>query len=1174
MNNIGASTVPFKGGVWGGMSTQSRSSQGFFELLENCYVSSDGQEIRPMPGFKTYMDFTTARGLTTASPAAGFYRDVVDAKVPTIGTTGNYTYRDTSILGVEANTLSVYADPTHVHGFEQVSGRWILFGETRHRVEPIKDSGGINYVYVTAYSYDGGTGETILTLSSNYLTGAGAFHAVDTTALPNSRSNFRIWLTGLTGGGASALNVSTPFGTPHTVTAFPAANQIRINTSITSAANNATGQTGVIGWVTRDYDSSSTVSDDHESLTIWTAAPDDVNEPLSICWPAYVANRQRDFGDWVAVPNIILEGGSAGCSRRRQAILPYRIVPHVAGNRLIMVAPGYNCVFQAPVVIPVEDITSSQTHGITWRFNDVYDKPRSLGLPKAIMFVDNETSYSANNWNIRSGGGADTAFGGSDHTDRAGTYKFAVAYKDEVTGETGVISEPMTLTIDPTSVTKLRVRIIVLFPGYLLCESLAMSINLYRTAKNGEAFYFDQSFDMATLLETTPTAFNFTGAVYGAFSSGTPDEYWHCIHLHPKYTADDLLRKNRGAVPKIEQMPMGCKAARTVRGGWTVFGGALGNSGVRNELWESSLSMTYNSSAGAAATFATADLVHHKLATNLSATFGLTTDTTWGCAGKGLPSSYSGQEIVSQKLFPYPRQVVRLSKVVNNVSAGTTGTASLEMRQQRWQVEKSPLLNAVDIDRQNQPTFLRLPRGRLQISEADNPGVVPVTNTTIVSKEESEDIEGIGEANGQMVVCTRSKTYIVAFGQSPVGIPGEQASDQFGCIGANTMVSFDHGCAWISDRGPCAVVNGGFQWIGQQIQHLFHGPTARYLRDSTGMMRHAWGAHDAERGLIYFGMFADRGNGTSDRYQGAYAGSAQYWSGNPADANDQAKSRFPCDEILVYSYRVGAWSVWRPSLKLLVKWMTSGIDSDGIKRMFFLGSDNRVYVLDDKFSEWNKDAVELTVAAANTTAATTVSVTGASVLDATITGRGAADNYWNAGMHVLVVSQQEGRPLIKATTLSNVEANQPSAGLTRLTLADAVTVAAGDKVYVGVRKMTVKTNYANLKLGEATRVGRIGVRYSMESLYGNGGDTQHLAYASARAVTSVMRNSVPTRVEVSLTAGDSSDGYTLLGIDSGDGLVIERQFSQGSVQGQNTKVDMTIYSGASVRLNDFYMDIQ
>ena len=209
----------------------------------------------------------------------------------------------------------------------------------------------------------------------------------------------------------------------------------------------------------------------------------------------------------------------------------------------------------------------------------------------------------------------------------------------------------------------------------------------------------------------------------------------------------------------------------------------------------------------------------------------------------------------------------------------------------------------------NQNSYLLLPRGKIQISEPDNPGVTPATNITTIANELDEDVEAIGDVGGQAVICTRSRTYMLGFGGSPVGVLPDVASDRFGCIAPNSMVEFDGGCAWISDRGPVAMVGGAVQWIGEPLERLFYGVGARYLRDRKGMMRHSWACHDAERGLLYFGVFANRGSGTDfmvyvDSRFGNYS-----WADteNTADA-DKIRSRFPCDEVLVYSYRVGAWA--------------------------------------------------------------------------------------------------------------------------------------------------------------------------------------------------------------------------------------------------------------------------
>jgi hypothetical protein len=1170
----GAVQINYRGdGPWRGMTTQSLATPGMFELLENCYVSSDGMEIRPMPGFKTYIDLTTPHNQTTG--AGGFDGTITDARRPAYTAAGSYRFN--TPLGSITQDLAVYSDMTHIHGFEQVAGRFILFGENNFRKEPIRNSGNTAYIFITDYTFS--AAGTILTFNQNYrVAGAQPFNAVDTTiGAANTRQTFRLWITGLTGPGAGFLN-----NIAHTVDitagSYPAANQLRILTSIVNAGNNGTGQTGYVDWITQDFTSSpNSPSDDTESLAIWTVPPTfgtpglPGSLPITAAFRAEVANRQRDFGD---ATTTIIEGGDAGCSRRRQLNLPFRLVPHVAGNRLIMVAPGYNCVFQAPAIIPI-NFEATVTDGITWTNNDVYDRPRCLGLPKAVMWADLVTTFvgnSANTYTAAGGGAAaGTAFGGSsagppDVRPRAGKYKFAVAYKDEATGETGLISETIEVTTDATTDTFEGIRLFVLHPGYLMHECLALVVNVYRSQRNGEELFFDRTVPMDAFFASirAGAALGLISAKYGVQPSAAANEYRHYVELRLPFTSDEDLKKNVGALPVIEQMPMGAKAGRTIRGGWTVFGGALGNSGNHLDLWKSNLSLTYDKNS-AANLYPFPDQVFSRFAKNTSAAPpGINSGhLQWGCGVRGIPPAYSGQEVFSRSLYPYPRETVRLNKLVNNVSSFTAPAtfAQDQLREIRYQIEKSPVFPESDINQLVQDAFLKLPRAQVQVSEADNPGVTPATNTKIISHESGEDVEAIGEANGQLVVCTRGRTYIVGYSQSPIQSEPELATDQFGCCGANTMTQLDFGSAWISDRGPCAVLGGGFKWIGEQIQAFFTGAGARYLRDSTGMMRHAWSAHDPDRGLIYFGMFADRGNGTANEFSLTYLGSSRQWDSSFFD--DLAKSRWPCDEILVYSYRVDSWSVWRPPLNLLVKWMTRAIDQEGKPRMFFLGSDNRVYIMDDDYSMWNPQPITATVMSAST--GTVIATNGTFGTDVTARGNGT---FWIAGMTVLVISQAAGANLIKRTTLTSISGSD-------VTVADAVTVASGDTIQIGVRASTIKTNFLSPKLYDTARNSKIGVRYVVD------GPSNTTAYAKAQVLTTQDQDSEPTGVIQNLNDPEpSQDQYTYLGLKGDESTeakvarVLDRALSRGAAQGTNSRLQLDLVGGASVRLQDLYAEAQ
>ena len=1176
MGNPGSVRAGFRGdGPWRGMTTQSLATPGMFELLENCYVSSDGSEIRPMPGFKTYGDFSLAHNNTTG--AGGLNGLVTDARRPVSAVTGNYRFNTAA-----TQSLAVWSEPTHIHGFEQVSGRFILFGEDDFRREPIRNSGDTAYIVITDYTFN--AAGTILTFNQNYRTGANTFNAVDTTiGAGNSRLTFRIWITGLTGPGAVFLN-NIVHTIDTTAGSFPAANQFRILTSIVGPGNNGTGQSGSCDWITQDFTSSNTVSDDNESLTTWTIDTNitpglPTSLPVTVAYRAYVANRQRDFGD---ATTTIVEGGDVGCSRRRQLSIPYRLVPHVSGNRLIMVAPGYNCVFQAPVVIPI-NFENGSTDGLQWIANDLYDRPRCLGVPKAVQWQDytggSTNSYANGSGNTWTAAAAGNAFGGTNAAvvARQGKYTFAVRYRDEATGEVGLISEPVSVTTGGTDPFE-GVRLLVMFPGYLMHECLALTIDVFRTTKDGAVgdnnagLFFDRSFTMEAFFASSRAgaSLGLFSAKYGVQPSAAANEYRHYVELRLPYTTDEILKKNLTAPDPLTNMPMGAKAGRTIRGGWTVFGGALGNNGKRLELWKSQVALYYGTAAplgaGGDPLYPYPNQIFSRIAENTSASPpGLNSGhPQWGCGVHGIPPAYEGQEIFSRSLFPYPRETVRINKLVNPVTDFNPPATvpQSQLRELRYEIERSPIFADLDVSRDPQDAFLKLPRAQLQMSEADNPGVTPATNTIIVSHETGEDVEAIGEANGDLVVCTRGKTYIIGYAESPKnGVP-QLATDQFGCIGANTMVQFDFGCAWISDRGPCAVMGGSFRWIGEDLQHFFCGETARYKRDTTGMMRHSWACHDPDRGLIFFGLFADRGVGTANEASIVYRGNSTKWT-QGSFFKDEQYSRFPCDEILIYSYKADAWSVWRPPLNLLVKWMARGVDIEGQPRTFFLGSDNRIYQLDDAFAMWNAQPIQSTVQSAST--GTVIATNGAFGTDTTARGNGT---FWVAGMDVLVVKGIDGRPLIKRTTLVSISGGN-------VTVADSVTVESGDIVIIGSRAMTLKTTFVSPKLYETAREGKVAIRYAIDGAVGA------TSYAQGAVLTTKMEDSEPEGDRQHLNdEGTGFDHYAFLGErdDESDSAHVVRcmdhEFSLGSAQGTNARLELTVVGGASLRLQDLYTEAQ
>ena len=1165
MGQIGSAPWSFKSDTgWRGMTTSSKSLPQHFDLLENCYVSGDGSEIRSMPGYVCLVDpVSDARVATDTGPTAapfGYESIHIDARRPVVTSVVADSYNTMSTAAAATDVMYIWNRPKVIHGVEQVHGRWVFFGESTDRYEPIFNAGRTAFVYIESYD-DSGAGTTVdLTLNAIPSTGAGSFNAVS-----NQFGINKVYIEGITGTLASLLN-----GKVHTVSGV-SSNVVTITTNPGGTISSVTLQTpAIIARVSHksSTDPSTDISHDKESLTIWTATSKGSvwSNPIERVYPAHVANRQRDFGD--ATGNI-REGAtdtfdSTTCvSRRAQLPLPYRIVPHVAGNRLIMVAPGYGCVFQAPVIAPVDFSESSDAAGIQWISNDIFDKPRALGVPKCVQYEDADRTTATSihitdaslipGW-TGIGTSASYSFGGSDASvsARNGTYKFRFAYKDEVTGEVGLLSEPLEIKVTSAIYAFQGVQLLVYFPGYLLHESLALSINVYRTVKDGDTYYFDRTIPVRAWRGAATTGAD--SSKYGLIPTVSPaaGAYYHHVIYPAVYQSDDLLKKQDGYVPEaVEQMPMGAKCGRTIRG-FTFLGGSMGNSGPSDELQRGTLTLEYDNTGGVAATHYNYNELTTRSTSAVAPPYESQEDG-FGCAGKAIPPAYMGQRIVSKTLFPYPRQSVQLNKLINTI----TGDQVTRLADVRYSILDTPLRSTevvADNKFRNQNSYLLLPRGKIQISEPDNPGVTPATNITTIANELDEDVEAIGDVGGQAVICTRSRTYMLGFGGSPVGVLPDVASDRFGCIAPNSMVEFDGGCAWISDRGPVAMVGGAVQWIGEPLERLFYGVGARYLRDRKGMMRHSWACHDAERGLLYFGVFANRGSGTDfmvyvDSRFGNYS-----WADteNTADA-DKIRSRFPCDEVLVYSYRVGAWSVWRPPLCLGIQWMTRGLDADGNNRTVFLGNDKRLYALDDAFGQFDRDCNKTAIAQTGSVTTITGLTTGIKM---------------RASMTAAFYSGGDGElaTLIGKRTIDSVTS-------TTITLDSAITLPTGGcTMLVGPHECSIKTTFVNWKRGEKAQVGQMGMRYNLWSRYSTGetvGVEPQVAFASVSGLSSERTDGVWSPKTSSYTTNGSTT-YTALSETPGYEHVFEREFGLGEVGGKNHQFQFDLIGGAQIRLHELY----
>lgn len=757
----------------------------------------------------------------------------------------------------------------------------------------------------------------------------------------------------------------------------------------------------------------------------------------------------------------------------------------------------------------------------------------------------------------------------ADQDTRFGTYKFAIAYRDTATGEVGPLSEPVEITVEQGDLVDsgIGIRLFIMHPGYLMSECGALQVELYRTKRDDDAaepaYFFDSVVPMEAMQPTAPhaPAGGYHSTVFGVQpSTSASAPYNHYVAYDVPYKTDAELEEagSRYVPSGLERMPAGAGCVRTGRG-ITVYGGRTGDAGSSDEMVRSLLTTTYTGEVGLSFTR------HDQLTlrggvTTLSATY--TLDGPWLCANAYIPSSYAGLgQVFGTGLFPFPAQSAVLNKQLNNETDG--GTFSV-FDYQRFQIDNTPFdkESIAWTGHAGIQAFLILPVGRFEWSIVGQPTFTPATNIGFVDAESDEDIQAIGTWGGAFVLATRRNAYILQYAEDVRPTP-DLAHPECGGIAANTMVEFDSGTAWMGDRGPIALTAGGAAQIGQDLERDFFGRRARYLRDSKGLMRHAWSCHDPERGLVYFGVFANRNVGTANEVTINFRGTDVDWDA----ASDEAKSRFPCDEILVLSYRTGAWSVWVPPAGLEVLWMEREFDVAGVPRILMLCADWRIYALDDEFNDTNKDPIVRS--ATNRGSSGALTFTGAVGSDAAALGAG--ENFVRVGMEVLLTRSQ--RPIAFGAVTSF------TATSVTVSWEDAVTWEVGDQVHIGVRSMQIETNWFSTTGHEDPgSASAIHVRYSTSSLV-----SRDPAFASqpaaikAQAWASKSPGDIDgvERPETGMSGDQDEIGpWDPLGYSQPDENRINptRKLTKGRPVGQSLKVRLRAVGGAQVKISDIVVE--
>jgi hypothetical protein len=1186
-------------GPWRGRSTRCLSDRGgrYQKRIVNGYVSGDGNEIRSF-GWRTLLDLTAVNNADN-----GFRRYVFDAAYPVMTSESPYIYEFLGTTSPDARlTLKCRADEVHIHAFEQVHDVVTLIGEAMHREIPIYTTARVK-ITVTGVSLtagldwriemsgdastgrsDGDNGTGMHGLTNGDIVYIDEIEITDTSSPEITQAMADAYLSGRfhpvksRSGGFIILKTSMPgaIASGGVTTATGEIHRTRGNASDVYSTPNPPSP-----WEPSIYHR----IDDPMCLTTWT-----VREALSLsdpasrkCMPAWVANRQRDFGDAGSAgfsplwDGVRMPGTSPdvyrGWSRRRQRPLPYRVNPEVAGDRIVIAAPSYLCCFQIPAMLPIEpedwpsppaSWSPAGGSGMLWFANDLYDKPRCLGVPKG-MVID---SLAKNPISPGSGGTPGTVpydfqTYSSPTTAAAwsgGAYRIAISYVDDVTGEEGLASDP----IDVTITNGLGIQLYVMHPGYMMPECLCRRINVYVAPPGTEAMGFYTSLPLRHGQPgSTGNAFS---AKYGVTTqvSASPDaaNLWHNVWLpflgSPLTNAIDFSR----LAPQSGQMPRGAETAKFI-GGILLTVGHSGTHGNVGEVLRSTMSADFSRNTLAFGCLSPdevqvrafkSDLVEQS--TPASSTPAM--DGGFMVAGNLFPSAYEGLPIFTRDLLTAPHNrfqidVLKNFRTVNDFSGGfgSPGARDLSMTQRLRTVHDiRDRTNAPDVLRKQKEVFVLLPRGQIQVGDPGRTGAVSSTNIQFMDGRRDDDGIAIGDSNGTAVICSKKETYALAWHRTPQGNVPKLVTPEHGCIATNSMVQFDGGCAWIGARGPVAMTGNGFAWVGEQIEDDFHDDELRYRTDSKGLSRCTWGAHDGSRGLVMWGLIT-----STATHQMEYKGvSATY-----ANSSDEARSRFPCDEVLIWSYRANAFSTWRPPSGLEVLWMRELKLGDGSKRMCFLAADKRIYALGDEWSDTNEAAF---VAGALNSGEDSVDLVIAQDFGTdTVGGNGGGSRGDSTLLRVgmSVVQYDADHNVIHETTVAALDVDDQS-----VTLTDAATWAVGDVFEIGLRpKLVFETTY----IGENTDGMNV---QAIHLRYGTIGPGK--AHADVTAKITNLNDTAPT--DAGMVEHDTAAVHYQqlvvgeLNSTEFDRIGQRRTFEQGRPDGAEVSFTVSVLGSAGVRITD------
>lgn len=739
------SDVSMRQGTWRGIDRQSDMAPGDADFIElkNGYVSTDGTEIRRMPGWKAVMKPQFAEAFTINTFTNGATTSI---KV------------NTNITGVTANHGLAVGDNVRIVGNSSIANGYytvsVVVDSTEFTIaETTVSSSTDGTVYVDRLGSPHGfkqiLGRTVF-VGEDHATNSGASFSVVAIEIPSGGPTYITirgivgWDVGepITGGLTIAGSGDATFNGFYAESSTEVVGLSRIKIDVDKSATTPTASATTLTFGTVKEHIAAWVEEDLPSA----GSPPECAEYWPSCNILPTFSDQRDF-----------------FPIRRKSVLDS------SEDRLLIASPGYGCCFQVPIRQLEKSLSTSPQ----------LKKVMGLGVPKGAAI-----SYAA------ATPGANAFTTGYSHV--------MVAYRNRVTGEIGLISEPFELnggSNETDGTLKVALGREVLREFCLLHDILLFAFDTAGSAASAKLIYVG-----TVSTEASPWG-------RGELS----------ITFNKTACLDNALAQTY-RIPFLEQMPRGSKFIKTVRG-YTLGGGALGNIGNASSVDE-----IYTEATGS-------NPEDKEIRVGL---------LPINVGGELLPSSYQG--VVLQSPPSDSHGVTRLNVLKELWYAGATGDY-----RHHWDAEDS-----FQKDSGRYGTLL-YDRGAAWFSEPGVPGVSPATNTIIFDAKNGEDLEGAGSYRNGWVVCSESETFVLSAGSSPVGQRPIRVSSEFGCVAPNSFVETEMGAYWLSRQGPVMFDGSSVRWIGRPVKELFDA----CKRDSRDMMPHAIVGHDRKRGLIYWGLRKD-----------------------------------------------------------------------------------------------------------------------------------------------------------------------------------------------------------------------------------------------------------------------------------------------------------------------------